>query len=185
MREKHDTWKGLFLEAVELHMKGVDGDKEAVIKAHKLIENVRKLASGNNLVEAYYGSTSTLLARDLVDPMEKLKKAADGLKILDKSIAKEPDNVEIRILRAYVCSRIPEEFFHRSAIAIEDFNYLLTRYERLPGIFSQQMYWKILYDLGLLYKNVGKEQEALNTWRKLLSQTNDHNYRQLLKQEGL
>jgi tetratricopeptide (TPR) repeat protein len=185
MGKEQEVWKGLFSEAVELHMQGVEGDKEAVKKACKLMEKVRKLTSNNNLVEAYYGSTSTLLARDMVDPLEKLKKAADGLKILDRSVAKEPENTEIRILRAYVCSRIPEEFFHRSAIAIEDFNYLLSRYEREPGIFSQQTYWQILYNLGLVYKKVGKHQEARNTWQKLLSQTTDANYRKLLMEEGL
>lgn len=185
MAKEREDWKSLFSEAVDLYMKGVEGDKEAVQKAYQSMEKVRKLTSNNNLVEAYYGGASALLARDIVDPLEKLKKATNGLKILDKSVTKDPENTEIRILRAYVCARIPEEFFHRSTIAIDDFNYLLSRYERDPGIFSKQMFWKILYDLGLVYKNVGKEQEARNTWKKLLSQTTDSNYRRLLLKEGV
>jgi tetratricopeptide (TPR) repeat protein len=185
MGKEQEAWKDVFSEAVKLHMQGVEGDKEAAQKAYQLMEKVRELASNNNLVEAYYGSASTLLARDIVDPMEKLKKATRGLKILDISVSKEPDNTEIRILRAYVCSRIPENFFHRSVLAIEDFNYLLGRYEKVPSIFSKQMYWKILYELGQAYKNVGKIQEARKTWEKLLSDTTDAKYRGLLKEEGL
>jgi tetratricopeptide (TPR) repeat protein len=185
-KERTQTaWQDLFSQAVEWHRKGVDGDKEAVKKAYDLLEKVRNLTSNNRLVEAYYGSTLALQGRDLVDPLEKLKKAINGLKMLDNVVSKEPENIEIRILRAFTCSRVPEEFLHRSSIAIEDLNYLLSRYESDRLIFSEQLYWDLLYELGAVYKNVGKHQESRETWKKLYTKTTDTKYRNLLKQEGI
>jgi tetratricopeptide (TPR) repeat protein len=182
---KQNGWQDLFSEAVELHKKGVDGDKEAVKKAYDLLENVRNLCSNNSLVEAYYGSTLALQGRDLVDPLEKIKKAIKGLKILDQVVSKEPDNLEIRILRAFTCSRVPEEFLHRSSVAIEDLTYLLSRYESGRLVFSERLYWDLLYELGSVYKNVGKHQESQKIWQKLYAKTTDKKYRKLLKQEGI
>lgn len=158
-----------------MHQKAVAGDKKAVNKAYELLEKVRQAAPQNNLVEAYYGSVLSLQGRDAIDPNDRFQKAVKGLKVLDGAVSKEPDNVEIRILRSLVCNRLPEMYFHRTASAVEDFQYLLSRYEKDHHLFTQEFYWKVLYELGVAYKKLGRHQEAQSVWRKLQSQTDKYN----------
>ncbi|MEW6181562.1 MAG: tetratricopeptide repeat protein [Bacillota bacterium] len=174
-----------FHEAVSLHERGVTGDKEAVKNAYDLLKKILKAAPRNSVVEAYFGSATALLGRDALDPNERFKKAVKGLRILDGAVSNAPDNTEVRTLRAYVCYRLPENYFHRTATAVEDFGYLAARYEKDPSVFSGNFYCQVLYDLGASYKRLGRKEEAESTWQKLLSRTKDAKYRQLLKQEGI
>jgi len=179
------SWAELFAEAVKLHQYGIAGNKDAVKEAYELLKKIRGMDPNNNLVEAYYGSATALLGRDLVDPMERFKKAVKGLKILDRTVSNDPENTEIRILRAYVSYRLPEMYFHRTATAVEDFSYLVSRYEQDPSVFSEEFYWQILFDLGFANKTLGQNQEAESVWLKLLSITGDTKYKGLLKQHGI
>lgn len=181
---ENDSIKDLLIQAIEQHRRGVEGDKEAVQRAYELLERARSLEPENLLAEAYYGSTTALIGRDAIDPMERIKKATGGLKILDKVVSKDPKNIDIRILRAYVSYRLPENFFHRTATAVEDFNYLTIRYELDSGLFSDGFYEQLLYDLGMCYKRLERKREAEETWQKLLSKTKNNKYIDLLRQEG-
>lgn len=174
----------IFAEAVSLHNLGVDGDKEAVKKAHKMFKKICAENPQDCLAEAYLGSTTALLGRDDIDPNKRFKLALNGLKILDRAVSKEPDHIEIRILRGFVCYRLPEMFFHRLATAVEDFSYVSSRYEKNHKTVSRDFYWKILFDLGLAYKQLNRIEDAHKTWKKLLSVTRDPKYAELLKQEG-
>jgi len=174
-----------FAQAVKMYYLGIDGDKEAVIKAHELFKKLYKENSNNHLIEAYYGSATALLGRDVIDPTERFKKVLKGNKILDHAVASDPENHEIRILRGYVSYRLPEMYFHRTTKAVEDFNYLVSQYEQDSSIFSREFYWQLLFDLGTAYKTLEQENEAESTWTKLLSLTTDPKYRELLKQEGM
>ncbi len=174
----------IFAEAVNLHNIGVDGDKEAVKKAYKMFKKICADNPQDCLAEAYLGSATALLGRDEIDPNQRFKLALDGLKILDRAVSKEPDNIEIRILRGFVCHRLPEMYFHRLATAIEDFNCVVSRYERNGKTFSHDFYCKILFELGLDYKELDRHEEAHSIWKKLLSVTSDPKYIELLKQQG-
>ena len=114
---------------------GVDGDKTAVQETFDLINKVRRIFPVNPLIDAYYGSILALLGRDALDPMERLGKVHQGLKYLDKAVQQEPDHLEIRILRGYVCYRLPEIFFHKTATGVEDFTYLRECYQKDPRVF--------------------------------------------------
>lgn len=173
----------LFDQAVKLHDRGVEGDAEAVKKAYSLLTTLRLRAPQNALVEAYYGSVTALLGRDAIDPNERFQKAMKGLKTLDRAVATDPGNVQIRILRAYVGYRLPEMYFHRTKTAIEDFSYLVSRYEKDPGVFSREFYWQLLYDLGAAYKRLEQHREADATWSRLLSIAEDPKYKNLLQSQ--
>lgn len=175
---------GIFTEAVNLHNSGIDGDKEAVKKAHNMFKKICADNPQDCLAEAYLGSTTALLGRDEIDPNKRFKLALDGLKILDRVVAKEPDNIEIRILRGFVCHRLPDIYFHRLATAIDDFSYIVSRYEKNKKTLSKDFYCKILFELGHDYKELERIEEAQLTWKKLLSVNSDPSFIELLKQEG-
>lgn len=178
------TSQELLAQAIDLHNKGVEGDKEAVKQAHRLLKEFCMDYPDNLLAEAYLGSSTALLGRDEIEPNKRFKLVLEGLKILDGTVSKASDNIEIRTIRGYVCYRLPEMYFHRLTTAVEDFSNLASRFEKNRKVFSKDFYCKILYDLGSAYKQLERFEEAHETWRKLLKVTNDTTYKELLKQEG-
>ncbi|HBF39918.1 MAG TPA: hypothetical protein DDW50_21735 [Firmicutes bacterium] len=173
----------LFAKAKELHQLGVDGERNAVKEAFALLERIRRFNPNHPLVNAYYGSTIALLGRDAIDMQERTEKAEAGLKILDHAVSCDPDNVEIRILRGYVSYRLPNMYFRRTKTATEDFEYLVSRFEQDPDIFPDEFYCQILYDLGTSYRALHQEQNAEDTWKKLLERTSDPKYRDLISKK--
>ena len=182
---QENLYKNTFAEAVNLHKLGVDGDKEAVTRAHELFEQMHQTNPDDQVVKAYFGSATTLLGRDAIDPTERFKYVLKGNKILDSAVAADPENIEIRTLRGYVSYRLPEMYFHRTATAIEDFEYLVERYEQDNGVFSRDFYWQILFDMGVACKNIGQLEQAEATWTKLLNAAVHSKYSELVKQEGM
>ncbi len=182
--KKPATPEEVFAEAVNLHKLGVNGDKEAVQKAHKMLKEICAADPQNCLAEAYLGSATALLGRDEIDPDKRFKLVLQGLKILDRAVSKEPEHIGIRILRGSVCYNLPDFYFHRLTTAAEDFSYLVSRYEADKKIFSQDFYWKILFDLGSAYKQLQRSKESESIWGKLWSVTTDPKYKELLRQEG-
>lgn len=166
---------------VKYHELALKGDKGATKKAYESFQEILKLDPQNPLAEAYLGSATSLLGRDTIDPNVKLKLVLQGLKAMDGAVQKEKENIEIRSIRAYVGFNLPEMFFHRTASAVEDFKYLVLRYEQDTGVFSEKFYWQILYDLGVAYKRLGRKNEAIVIWDKLLQVTNDPKYKDLIK----
>lgn len=175
----------LFAEGVKLHQLGIEGDKNAVKKAYDIFKKINELDPQDLVSEAYLGSLTSLLGRDSIDPNQKLKLALQGLKILDKAILKDPRNIEIRSIRAYVNFNLPEMFFHRTASAIEDFNTLVSLYEHDNKVITEEFYCQILYDLGVAYKRLGKKEQTQGAWAKLSQVTKDPKIIERLKQEKL
>jgi hypothetical protein len=173
-----------FAEAVKLFNLGVDGDKEAVQRAHGIFKEIWSQNPDNHLVEAYLGSTTALLGRDHPNLNEKFRLAIEGLKLLDSAVAKEPKNTEIRILRGHVCFNLPDMYFHRLTTAVEDFEFLISCYQRNKKLFSRDFYLKTLFDLGSAYKQMGRKKEADAAWEKILLLTREPKYLNLLRQEG-
>ncbi|WP_257962466.1 tetratricopeptide repeat protein [Bacillus sp. UMB0893] len=158
--KKNDTHMEQFEEGKRVLMKGADGDKNAVKIAYEIFLELRKTEPDNALIEAYYGSTLALLARDAVQPLEKADKAQEGLDSLNQAIAMDPNQKEIRLLRAKVCLRLPESFFHCSQTAIEDLSFLLDRYKENSSYLTNEQVRKIKEDLSTAYQNAGKFSEA-------------------------
>ncbi|HWI54537.1 MAG TPA: hypothetical protein VNT57_02485 [Desulfobacteria bacterium] len=171
-------------EAIRLHNLGVDGDKEAVKKAHTMFKKICADNPRDCLSQAYLGSATALLGRDEIDPNKRFKLVLDGLKILDRTVSQEPDNIQIRILRGFVCHRLPEMYFHRLVTAVEDFSYVVSRYEKNRKVLSSDFYCKVLYELGHDYKELDRLEESHLVWKKLLSVTSEPAFIELLEQEG-
>lgn len=172
MRNKRTVPDGVMAKITELHQQGVQGDRNAVNQAYTLLQSVRDLYLRNELVEAYYGSTLALQGRDALEPMERLEKVRSGLTFLDEAVGNDPDQVQIRALRGYVCYRLPEIFFHKTATAVEDFAYLAARYEKEPEVISRDFYRQILADLATAHQNLGHS-DAARAIREKLAQLPD------------
>jgi tetratricopeptide (TPR) repeat protein len=175
-----DSIDSKFSDLKNYHDLGVKGDKDSVNTAYELAKRLHEENPDNALAEAYVGSTTALLGRDAVDPGERMKLAMKGVKVLNSAVNKDYQNIDIRILRGYVCYRLPEMFFHKTSTAIDDFKYLVSRYEDNNSIFTRDFYLQVLYDLGNAYKNIFKQKECDNVWNKLLSIAPDSKYNKLI-----
>ncbi|WP_227551646.1 hypothetical protein [Metabacillus sediminilitoris] len=165
--KKNNTNMNQFEEGKKVLMKGVDGDKKSVKNAYEIFLKLRNIEPDNALIEAYYGSTLALLGRDAVQPLEKADKAQEGLDSLNQAISMDPNQKEIRMLRANVCLRLPESFFHCTQTAIEDYSFLLERYKKDPSYLTNTQVRGIMEDLSTAYKNVGKLSEANEVLQRL------------------
>jgi len=160
----------LLQQAIKLHDKGaLENDKEAVVKAYELLKKLSRSNPEDPVINAYYGSSITLMARDGTDPIKRMKDVRKGLGILDGVVRNAPDNIQARILRGNVCFRLPEIMFHRNATAVEDFSYLVNRYEQNSSVFSRDFYLQLLANLSTAYRNIGKKEESQKVEEKLQS----------------
>lgn len=171
------------LEAIlPLYRDGVAGNEAAVQEAHRLFEQLRKKKPAFPLADAYHGSIMILIARDTAKPLEKLRWSKAGLKLLDQAVVAEPNNAMIRLIRGKATNKLPENHFHRTATAIEDFTFLVELQERQEVTFEESEYAQLLLDLGDAYRRIGRNGDAAACWRKLESRTNDPEFRSLLNE---
>lgn len=146
-------WEEYFSEARTLYQTGVAGDAAAAHQALNLLEQLHKQLPGNNLLQAYYGSAYILKAREETNLVNKGKISNQGLKILESAMTQEPDNIEIRIVHAFVCMNLPD-WLNLGLDAIEDFQYLQSRFEADPNAFSEQFYNQIQSHIDEIRKKI-------------------------------
>jgi len=170
-------------EAVDLHNEGLGGDTNAVWEAHSKFEKLRKDFPNQPIAAAFHGSIMTLIARDESSPTTRFQWANRGLELLDEAVASARTDIKIRMLRGSIAYRLPEQFFHRTETAIEDYLFLIDRELRDPGSISKDTYEKLIYELGEAYHRIDRLQEAKICWSKLLKQTADSKYHHLIHQK--
>ncbi|WEK54870.1 MAG: hypothetical protein P0Y55_01970 [Candidatus Cohnella colombiensis] len=144
-------------QALKHHDKAVEGNKKAVNEAYIRFNKLRMTHYSNPLIEAYYGSTLTLMGRDMPDTLEKMYRTKQGLAALDRAVAWDPHSSMIRIMRGKVCTQLPEDVFHRTQLAIDDFMTVLNALQITPGLITQQQHILILQDLIVAYRKLGNE----------------------------
>ncbi len=164
-----NAFKARLDEAIKRHSKGIQGDRLAAADAYARLSELRKADPNDALTEAYYGSSLALMARDETRILDKADKANQGLASLDRAVTMAPGNAVIRLIRANVCLRLPEDFFGRTQTAINDFNELLTRNQKKPGFLTPVQHKEALQGLAKAYESIGKLSQA-KAVRQQLSQ---------------
>lgn len=158
-------------EIKKLHGEGVDGDQKAVKSANEKLAKLRRSQPGNAIIEAYYGSSLALLARDAVKLLVKEELARESLEALNRAVALDPNHKEVRLIRANVCLRLPDSYFETAQTAIEDFSFLLNRNQATEGYLTPNEVKEVLTDLGKAYQNAGRP-EMVQHVAILLAQAN-------------
>lgn len=109
----------------KLHLRGVEGDKKAVDEALTLLEPLYQDHPDNAVFRVYRGSCLTLKGRDVYWPPKKLDYAREGFSEMDKAVEMDPENKEVRFIRAMCGLNVPK-FFNRLDESIEDFDFLVS-----------------------------------------------------------
>jgi tetratricopeptide (TPR) repeat protein len=168
-----------------LYKEGAKGNLTAVQEANQLLERLRLDYPDHPIAEAYHGSIMLLIARDKTNPLDRLKWAKNGLKLLDKAVAATPHDSRIRYLRGRSAYRLPEKYFQRTRTIIEDYSFLIDQELLQEGNLGNMDidYSKLTYELGEAYRRIGRNEDAARCWTKLEQQTQDPELRQLLSQK--
>ena len=108
--------------------------KTAKKYAPKAVEALAKAFEANKKdyeTMCYLGSATTMMAKRTWNPMKKMSYVNKGAALMDKAIRKDPDNVSVRMTRAYNSKNLPS-FLNRGHLAVEDFEYLADLIEKNP-----------------------------------------------------
>ena len=116
--------QALIALGVHYHDLGVAGDLKAVEQSEKFLKKVVSMDSTNAYATGYFGSILSLKARDASMPWTKVKYAKQGFEQLDKSIEMNPEDLDVRLIRAMNSSQVPK-FMKRLTLSIEDFNFII------------------------------------------------------------
>ncbi len=157
------TYEKQLKDIRKLHSSGVNGDQKAVQQAHQKLAALRQAQPGNAVIEAYYGSSLALLARDTIKLLEKDELAREGLDALNRAVALDAGSKEVRLLRGNVCVRLPDSFFQTARIAIEDFTFLLHTNRASAGYLSASEVKDVLGHLIKAYESAGQPDMAKQT----------------------
>ena len=109
---------------VQYHDLGVAGDHKAVEQGEEILKKVLSLDSTNAFATGYYGSILSLKARDASMPWTKIKYAKQGFEQLDKSIQMNPEDLDVRLIRAMNSYQVPK-IMKRLSLAFDDFNFII------------------------------------------------------------
>jgi tetratricopeptide (TPR) repeat protein len=168
-----------------LYTEGAKGNVTAVQEANLLLGRLRLDYPDHPLAEAYHGSIKLLIARDKTNPLERFKWAKNGLKLLDKAVSAAPHDSRVRYLRGRSAYRLPEKYFQRTRTVIEDYCFLIDQELLQEGHLGAMgiSYSKLTYELGEAYRRIGRNEAAARCWKKLEQQTQDPEFRELLRQK--
>ncbi|KAB8136768.1 hypothetical protein F9U64_09675 [Gracilibacillus oryzae] len=171
---------GIFGKVHLLHKQAVAGMPNAVQDALQFLKEARSSNPDNPILKAYHGSTMLLMARDETKPLDRLRWADSGLKLLDEAVNADSDNAVIRLIRGRSSFKLPEKQFQRSSTTIEDYKFVIDQ-ERLGNqILDHQDYLRLMYETGELYYKIGQKQTAKNYWTSLKNKTSDSDFQRLL-----
>ncbi|MFC1884671.1 tetratricopeptide repeat protein [Thermodesulfobacteriota bacterium] len=122
-------------------------------KAHEKIET-------DYTILCYLGSATTLMSVTTSNFMEKGSYTNRGIAMMDKAVRKAPNNVTIRLTRAYNSKSLPD-FLDRKSVAIEDFEHLAAMIEKDDSSLSS-IKKEIYLNLAELYEKNGNKEKADN-----------------------
>jgi hypothetical protein len=118
-------------------------DRSWVVKATDLLETLEETlppqAPQGIILEAYRGALETVRAKHARWPPTKLRHLREGVGTLDRLVADEPGNLEVRYLRLVSCYYLPF-FLKREESVQEDFRVLVSNLPHHPEAFSPPVY---------------------------------------------
>ena len=153
--EDWETLKGL---GIAYHIMATKNAREYAPLAFKTLSKVHGMNETDCVSLCYLGSATTMMAATTNDLMEKSSYTNRGIALMDKAVRKAPDNVNVRLTRAYNSKSLPD-FLERKSVAVEDFEHLAGMIRK--GSLSSISIKKAVYsNLAELYEKIGHREKA-------------------------
>ena len=145
----------------------VPGDAQAVERSRKLWQIAYDDDGQNTEAAAYLGASTVLAAAHARWPWDKGNLAKQGMALLDRAVAEQPENLEVRFLRGMTNYRLPG-FLGRTKLATEDLQIVAGRAQAAAdsGDLPRPLAAAALYHYGLLLEGRGDRAAAAASFRE-------------------
>ena len=151
----YETMKGI---GIAYHRMAKKSAKKYAPKAVEVLTKAFEANKKDYETMCYLGSTTTIMAQTTWNPMKKMSYVNKGAALMDKAIRKVPDNVSVRMTRAYNSKNLPS-FLNRGHLAVEDFEYLADLIEKNPESYVS-IKKDVYTNLCELYSKAGDQAKA-------------------------
>lgn len=158
-----------FSRARALYYKGSDGDNQAYESAAKLFDTLDAQAPNDPRIEVYTGSLRLWQASHTWAIWKKNSLSKEGIQMMDAAVQADPNNLEIRFVRAVTDYSLPS-FFHRHEQSNEDFALLASQASvaAAEGKLEPRLAAASLYFHGLFLHEGSKASAAEKAWRQAI-----------------
>jgi cytochrome c-type biogenesis protein CcmH/NrfG len=151
----YETLKAL---GAAFHIKAQEDAKQYAPKAVAFLTRAHEADTKDYETMCYLGSATTMMARTTWNPVKKMSYVNKGTGLMDKAVRKDPDNISVRLTRAFNSKGLPS-FLERGHLALEDFEYIAGLIEKDPGV-PQAIKKTVYSNLAELYAKAGDQDKA-------------------------
>lgn len=142
------------------------GKEKYIDKAETHFRKILEVDDHHALAYAYLGSLTTVKGKHAYAPWKKLDHVEKGCDLMDKAVELAPQNVRVRMVRAFNNLELPS-FFNRLGYAIEDLAFL--RNGRVWPHLNKPLQAEILYSSGFVLQQSGNQEKAKEMYKKTLA----------------
>lgn len=150
--------KKLKMLGIAYHNLAVLKVKGASLKAAAYLQKAYSLSPADDEVKAYLGSATTMVGRDSWNVLTKVSVVGKGIKMMDEAVARMPDSIVARMVRANNSLDLPE-FFKRKGIAKKDFQHLGMLITKPSADVDSDIKAEVFYRLGEFSRREGNVSE--------------------------
>jgi len=149
-----------------LHFRAVDGDAKAASQSTELLEGLASERHDDPIVLAYLGSARLVAARLSWNPWRKVSLVKEGLDLMDRSVARAPEDPEVRFLRGASTRPLPR-YFGRGELSSRDLSEAASgaRPAYASGRLDKELAAAIFYLYGFTLLDHGDRDGTERAWR--------------------
>lgn len=146
---------------------GENEEKEAIKKAEVYLSKLLEIEPGNAPAIVYYGSVLTMKAREAFLPWDKMKYMKQGFAQMDSAVALDPDEPEVRLIRAINSTSVPK-MFNRLKMALSDFLYIEELEKEKLAEMTNKFWLPYYFYFGLALEKDEQLQPARKKFAKVI-----------------
>lgn len=153
-----------------MYYKGSDGDKASYSEAEKLFDALHTEDPADPRIEAYTGSLRLWEASHTWAVWKKNTLSKEGIELMDAAVGADPENLEIRFVRAVTDYSLPS-FFHRREQAEQEFKLLAAQAPAAAdaGKLEPRLAAASLYFRGMFLRAASDNTGAEDAWKRAIS----------------
>lgn len=143
---------------IAYHTKAKKDPKKYATKAVDFLTRAHETERKDYETMCYLGSATTMMAQTTWNPIKKMSHVNKGTGHMDKAVRKDPDNISVRMTRAFNSKNLPS-FLGRGDIALEDFEYLAGLIDKNSDSL-ESIKKKVYTNLAELFRKKGDKAKA-------------------------
>lgn len=142
----------------------ISREKKDIKETEKYFKNLLEISPENSIGRVYSGSINIMKADNTILPWKIFNYLKKGFSLMDEAVELNPDEPEVRLIRASTCTMIPK-FLGKRKIALEDFKHIQNLDNSLKQKLTKRFWLPFYYYYGLV---LAAEEELVAAEEKFL-----------------